>query len=204
MVALELFQQWRRGGGRNPPRASAYYLGMSPIGTTHFVASVASVFLGAVVLLQGPKGGRRHRQVGWTYVVAMLTVNATAFMLYGLFGGFGPFHVAAIISLTGIIAGTVAARSARRARLAQQRFRRSNRVEVHFWWMTFSYVGLIAALASEAITRLPATRAIGGGAGAIFGAAVGGATALVFAVGSYLIVTRRARSLEPFRAQQAP
>jgi uncharacterized membrane protein len=177
---------------------------MSIIGTIHLVASVVAIVVGAAVLGQGPKGGRRHRQVGWTYVVAMLTVNATAFMLYGLFGGFGPFHVAAVISLTGIVAGVLAARSARTARLAQQRFRRSHRVEVHFWWMTFSYVGLIAALASEAITRLPATRAIGGGAGAMFGAAVGGATALVFAVGSYLIVTRRARALEPFRVQGAP
>ena len=177
---------------------------MSTIGTIHFAASVASIVLGAVVLWQGPKGGRRHRRIGWTYVIAMLTVNATAFMLYGLFGGFGPFHVAAIISLTGLVAGTLAARSARKARLAHQPFRRSHRVELHFWWMTFSYVGLVAALASEAITRLPATRAVAGGAGAMFGAAVGGATALVFAVGSYLIVTRRARSLEPFRATGAP
>jgi uncharacterized membrane protein len=172
---------------------------MSTIGTVHFVASLASLVLGAAILAQGPKGGARHRQLGWTYVTVMLTVNATAFMLYGLFGGFGPFHVAAVISLTGIVAGTLAARSARKARLAKQVFRRSHRVEVHYWWMTFSYVGLVAALASEAITRLPATRAVGGGAGAMFGAAVGGATALVFAVGSYLIVTRRARVLEAFR-----
>jgi uncharacterized membrane protein len=177
---------------------------MSTVGTIHFAASVASIVVGAAVLRQGPKGGRVHRGLGWAYVVAMLTVNATAFMLYGLFGGFGPFHVSAVISLTGIVAGVLAARSARKARLAQQAFRRSHRVEVHFWWMTFSYVGLVAALASEAITRLPATRAAGGGAGAMFGVAVGGATALVFAVGSYFIVTRRARSLAPFRVSGAP
>ncbi len=172
---------------------------MSPIGTVHFIAALGSVALGAVILAQGPKGGRRHRQLGWVYVTAMFTVNATAFMIYGLFGGFGPFHAAAIISLAGIIAGTLSARSARRARLARMGFRRAHRVEVHYWWMTFSYVGLIAALASEAITRLPATRAAGGGAGAAFGAAVGAATALIFAIGSYLIVTRRARTLTPFR-----
>lgn len=144
---------------------------MSTIGTIHLGASVAAIVLGAAVLVQGPKGGRQHRQLGWAYVVAMLTVNATAFMIYRLFGGFGPFHIAAIISLTGIVGGVLAARSARTARLAQQAFRRAQRVERHYWWMTFSYVGLIAALASEAITRLPATRAIGGGAGALFGAA---------------------------------
>ncbi|MBX3134540.1 MAG: DUF2306 domain-containing protein [Gemmatimonadaceae bacterium] len=177
---------------------------MTIVGTIHFVAAVAAIVLGAIVLRQGPKGGPRHRRIGWTYLLAMLTVNATAFTLYGLFGGFGPFHVAAVVSLAGIVAGMLAARRARRARLANQRFLRAHRVEVHFWWMTFSYVGLVAALASEAITRLPATRAIGGGAGAIFAAAVGGVTALVFAVGSYLIVTRRARTLEPFRAHGAP
>jgi uncharacterized membrane protein len=176
---------------------------MSGVGTAHLVASISAVALGAVVLAHTTKGGTRHRQLGWAYVVAMLTVNATAFMLYGLFGGIGPFHVAALISLAGLVAGIRAARSARRARLAQQVFKRSNRVEVHYWWMTFSYVGLVAALASEAITRLPATRAIGGGTGAMFGAAVGGATALIFAVGSYLIVTRRARALQPFRASTA-
>jgi len=172
---------------------------MSPVGSIHFAASVVSIALGAVVLGLGPKGGRQHRQLGWTYVVAMLTVNATAFMIYGLFGGFGPFHVAAIISVTGIVAGTLSARRARRARRARQELLHAHRVEVHYWWMTFSYVGLIAALASEAITRLPATRAMAGGAGAMFGAAVGGATALVFGVGSYLIVTRRARTLARLR-----
>jgi uncharacterized membrane protein len=177
---------------------------MGIVGTIHLAASVGAIVLGATVLVQGPKGGTRHRQIGWAYVLAMLTVNATAFMLYGLFGGFGPFHVAAIVSLTGIVAGVLAARGARSARVAKQRFRRAHRVEGHFWWMTFSYVGLVAALASEAITRLPATRATGGGAGAVFGAAVGGATALVFAVGSYLIVTRRARALAPFRATGTP
>jgi len=173
---------------------------MSAIGWIHLVASVASVVLGAVVLRRVPKGGRQHRQLGWAYVVAMVTVNATAFMIYRLFGGFGPFHVAAIISIAGIVAGTLSARRARRAGQAQQELQRAHLVEVHYWWMTFSYVGLIAALASEAITRLPATRAMAGGAGAIFGAAVGGATALVFAVGSYLIVTRRARTLAKLRS----
>jgi hypothetical protein len=54
-----------------------------------------------------------------------------------------------------------------------------------------------------AITRLSATRAVGSGAGAIFCAAVGEATALGFAFGSYLIVTRRAWALEPFRVSGA-
>jgi uncharacterized membrane protein len=173
---------------------------MSLVGTVHFATAIAALVLGAAVLLQGPKGGRLHRQLGWAYVIVMLTVNATAFMLYGLFAGFGPFHAAAIVSLTGIVAGVLAARGARRARAAHQGFRRANRVEVHYWWMTFSYVGLVAALASEAITRLPFARAIGIGGGAMFGAAVGGATALVFGVGSFLIVTRRARAMTPFRA----
>lgn len=176
---------------------------MSIVGTIHLVAAVAAIGLGAAILLQGPKGGRAHRQLGWTYVAGMLTVNTTAFMLYGLFGGFGPFHVAAIVSLVGIAAGVLAARGARNARRARQGFLRSHKVELHYWWMTFSYVGLVAALASEAITRLPATRPTGGGAGAMFGAAVGGATALIFAVGSYLIVARRKRALEPFRATSA-
>lgn len=167
---------------------------MATIGTIHFAASLVAIGLGAVVLWQGPKGGRRHRQFGWVYLVAMLTVNVTAFTLNRLFGGFGPFHAAAIASLVGIVGGIVSARGARRARLARQAFLRAHHIELHYWWMTFTYVGLIAALAAEAVTRSPTLRALVGG----FGAAAGAATALVFAVGSYFIVKRRTRALAPF------
>lgn len=158
--------------------------------------------VGAVVLALGGKGGRRHRQLGWVYVGAMLTVNVTAFLIYRLFGTFGPFHVAAIISLVGIVLGTLVARRARAARLARQPYRRAHLVESHYWWMAFSYVGLIAAFASETITRYDALRELVL-ASAGFGAAVGIATGVVFAIGAIWIIRARRRTLAPFLTQSA-
>jgi hypothetical protein len=54
---------------------------------------------------------------------------------------------------------------------------------LHYYWMTWSYVGLMAALASETITRHPAFHPLKAG-GAAFGLAVAGATLVVVAVGA--------------------
>lgn len=55
------------------------------------------------------KGTRRHHQIGLVYAVSMLGLNATAFLIYRLFGGFGAFHVAALLSLLTIFAGLLPA-----------------------------------------------------------------------------------------------
>src|SRR5687768_9346503 len=88
---------------------------MISLGWTHTVAAVTALVAGAAVLLT-TKGTRRHRQLGWTYVVSMLLLNVTALMIYRLFGRFGPFHVGAVFSLITVVAGTAAALGARRAR----------------------------------------------------------------------------------------
>ena len=128
----------------------------------------------------------------------MLTVNVTALMIYRLFGGFGPFHAFAIVSLVGILGGTWAARRARANRLARDKAGRGNAVAIHYSIMTWTYTGLIAAFASEGITRHPATRSALGGPGLVFGLAVAGATVLVCAVGGVLIKSRASRTIAPF------
>ena len=35
----------------------------------------------------------------------MLLLNATALLIYNLFGHFGPFHIAALVSLCTVVAG---------------------------------------------------------------------------------------------------
>ncbi|HEV2292419.1 MAG TPA: hypothetical protein VGR35_01105 [Tepidisphaeraceae bacterium] len=59
---------------------------------------------GLLVLLRA-KGTRSHRVIGYLYVAAMLALNVTAFLIYRLYGRFGPFHVAALVSLAMVIAG---------------------------------------------------------------------------------------------------
>ncbi len=156
---------------------------MTLLGLVHLIAAGVSVIVGALVLLLPGKGSRLHRRIGWTWVMAMLVLNGTALAIYRLFGGFGPFHVFALVSLGTLVSGTVSAVRARQHRLARAPTARDMWVERHYYWMTFSYAGLIAAFASETITRHPATRPVGG-PGPSFALAVAGATALIMIVAS--------------------
>jgi len=167
-------------------------------GQIHFAASVLAIGVGAVVVLLRPKGGRLHRRLGLVYVGAMLTLNVTALMIYRLFGGFGPFHAAALISLVGIALGWRSIFQARAKARQGDRATRALYIEAHYYWMTWSYVGLMAAFASEAITRLPQFHILLGG-GRMFGVAVGVATAVVVGTGAVLIQLKKSAAMAPFR-----
>jgi uncharacterized membrane protein len=169
---------------------------MSLLGWIHTVAALAALTAGAAVLLTG-KGTRRHRQLGWTYVASMVLLNATALLIYRLFGHFGPFHVAAVFSFATVVAGTAAAVAARRARGTAGE--RARALERHYQWMTWSYVGLAAAAVSEIATRIPALRP-GPGQGLVFGITIAVATVLVVGVGAVLIRRRRLVLLAPYLA----
>jgi uncharacterized membrane protein len=177
---------------------------MISLGWTHTVAAVTALVAGAAVLLTR-KGTRRHRQLGWAYVGSMLLLNATALLIYRLFGRFGPFHVGAVFSFVTVVAGTAAALGARRARARGDGVGRARALERHYQWMTWSYVGLAAAAVSEIATRMPALRPRPG-QGLAFGITVAAATLLVVAVGARLIRRRRAALLASYRptAGRAP
>jgi uncharacterized membrane protein len=170
---------------------------MISLGWIHTVAALAAMVAGAAVLLTR-KGTRRHRQLGLVYVVSMLLLNGTALMIYRLFERFGPFHVGAVFSLVTVVAGTVAAVGGRRARERRNAADRARALERHYQWMTWSYVGLIAAAVSEIATRMPALRPRPG-QGMAFGITVVLATLLVLAVGARLIRRRRSALLAPYR-----
>jgi uncharacterized membrane protein len=172
---------------------------MSNIGWFHVSVAVISIVAGAYILLATKKGTRLHRQAGWVFVVSMLLANGTALSIYRLFHGFGPFHFFAIINLASITAATLAAIGARKARLAKDRPRREKLVAAHYKSMSWTYAGLMAAFASEAITRLPATRPGPGGSGFWFGLSVMFATLGVMAFAGWLINRRAIPSLAPFK-----
>lgn len=149
------------------------------IGSLHLLAAVLALTSGLLVLLT-QKGKRRHRRLGWTYVGSMAVVNVTALMIYELFGGFGPFHAAALVSGVTVAIGAAHAMRRRPAR---------GWIEYHAHWMVWSYIGLVAAAVSEISTRfldLP------------FGATVMTATALVVVAGGALVFARLPRALKPF------
>lgn len=117
---------------------------MTTLGFIHTAFAVIALIMGALVLVL-QQGTPRHRRLGWWYVVSMLGLNITALLIYRLTGRFGPFHVAAIASVATVGAGIFAVVRRRPA----ERW-----LERHYYWMSYSYVGLLAAAVAEVVTRL--------------------------------------------------
>jgi uncharacterized membrane protein len=124
------------------------------------------------------KGTTLHRVIGYTYVVSMLSLNLTALTIYRLFGGFGPFHVLAIISLITLAFGFIPAYTKRPKQAWLNR---------HYELISWSYVGLIAAAASEILTRIPLIDR----SPMLFGTTVFAASALVVSLGAFIIYRKR-------------
>ncbi len=116
-------------------------------GTLHLISSILALVFGSVVIF-GKKGTSTHKKWGYAYVVSMIGVNLTAFLIYKLFGGFGIFHFAALVSTLTLIGGMIPV------------LRRKNKKKYifsHFAFMYWSVMGLYAAFASEILTRVPET-----------------------------------------------
>lgn len=116
---------------------------MDLLGWTHFLLAITAIVSGGVVALRA-KGTYSHRIWGWVYLLAMVMMNLTALMIYDLFGHFGPFHWAALASLATVLAGWLPARRSTR---------RHGWLPAHATFMSWSYVGLLAAAVAESSTR---------------------------------------------------
>ena len=140
----------------------------------HIGTAVSALIFGLCVFLTR-KGTRLHKQWGYAYFFNMLGLNISALFIYRLIGEFGPFHWSALASLLTLVAGFITAY----LRLPQGRW-----LELHYEFMNWSYVGLVAAGVSEATTRLPV---------APFWPAVFAGTLVVFVIGGVLIGRGRAK-----------
>ncbi|PWJ40995.1 DUF2306 domain-containing protein [Sediminitomix flava] len=114
------------------------------IGLVHLVAACFSLFYGTLILIL-KKGTKLHKVSGYIYVLGMLTVIATAFMIYRLFGGFGPFHVTTIISLVTLSVGMLP--------IFLKKYIK-NWKYLHFSFMYWSVIGLYAAFVAELFVRV--------------------------------------------------
>lgn len=114
----------------------------STTGLIHLIFSCLALVFGTLVLLM-KKGTRAHRLVGYVYVTCMTVLLLTAFMIYDLFGGFGIFHLAAIVGSVTLILGIVPA----------IRRKKEDWAVSHLSWMYWSVLGLYAAFVSEVFTR---------------------------------------------------
>jgi uncharacterized membrane protein len=155
---------------------------LSTLGAAHYAAALAALALGLVVLVER-KGTASHRVIGCGYVAAMILLNVTALGVYRLTGRFGPFHALALVSLATVIAG-----------VAIVWRRRANWLRRHYYFMAWSYVGLLAAACAEAVTRAPLLRAaITTGPQRI---ALGVGIAVAFALVGWIVLPRlQARAL---------
>jgi uncharacterized membrane protein len=152
----------------------------STIGLIHLLSALLAMAAGAVVFLNR-KGGLLHKRIGYLYTMLMLVVNVTAFFIFRVTGSFGTFHWLALVSLTALLGGMGPV-------LARKRI--SGWIYWHYYFMSWSVVGLYAAFWAETFTRLlPMSR---------FWPAVVVATAATMLVGSFLI-RRNAAHLLPAR-----
>ncbi len=118
---------------------------MDVLGIVHTALAVAALILGPLVFVR-TKGDRRHVLIGRMYAIAMLLVNVTGLFIYDLFGGWGLFHWFAVFGLVTLAAGFVPVYLKRPA---------GSWIELHYHFICWSYVGLVAAAFSEFFTRLP-------------------------------------------------
>ena len=149
------------------------------IGHIHLFSATLALLAGGFVVLR-PKGVGLHKWVGRVYFWSMVVMLLTAMSIYRLFGGFGPFHAAAIVSGISVLAGYFA---------AWRRAPRGSWIAHHAFWMSWSYVGLWAAAVSEISTRYLDLH---------FGATVGVATFVVIFVGWLAIRLRMPGILQRF------
>lgn len=150
------------------------------LGLIHFLSALAAMLFGMIVLFL-KKGTKKHKQLGYLYAFSMLVLNITALMIYNLFGYFGPFHIAAVISLASLFGGLIPAY-----------FKKPEKtwLEFHYEFMNWSIIGLYAAFWSETFSRF--FRFAG------FWVLVATATAITFAVGAYLLKSKKKKILEKF------
>lgn len=140
----------------------------SVMGGMHMIAALAAMLLGLAVILL-PKGRSTHRLLGLSYSFAMLMTCTSALLLYGMTGHFGLFHVFAVVCLIYVMMGII-----------QAILRRGEWLRRHLTWMGWSYLGLLAAAATEACVRFPVFSRLTNGETFLLG---GGIAAIVLVAG---------------------
>jgi uncharacterized membrane protein len=143
-------------------------------GAIHTVLAMPGILVGLIQFLR-PKRGPTHRARGYAFVYAMLVADGMALLVFQFTGKFNILHAGAIANLVCIIFAIVPMLRTPRP---------SNWKNQHYYWMSWSYVGLLAAAATELVVRTShlATR----GQAWMVTAAV---SALVTAIG-YVIINR--------------
>ena len=148
------------------------------------IAAVAALLIGLCIFLR-PKATTLHKILGYVYSVSMLTMLITALSIYRLTSSFNLLHAFAILSTIQLSRGLYHAisRKPKGAWLAP-----------HYRWMSYSYIGLCAALVAEGSARvlMPYLHDHGIQSFGWFWVIVGIATFAVVSIGQFLMQRNRA------------
>jgi uncharacterized membrane protein len=151
--------------------------------TIHTIFGVVALVAGAWNLV-AMKGTRRHRVVGWVYAGSMTGLIVTSFAIFEVFDGFGPFHALSLVS-----GGTLAIA----IYFPLQREHYEHWLLHHYYWIAYSYIGLVMATGSHLFEYGPP--------GWPFWALAVLYWVVPYVVGSALIFGRRDAIMERIRAR---
>lgn len=167
----------------------------STTGLVHTLTASCALLVGLIIFLR-PKATTTHRALGYVYVVSMLIMLSTSLTIYHLTGRFNFLHFFTLIATPPLLLG-VSFAFLRRPRRAW--------VGLHYYWMSWSYIGLVSAFAAEMTTRVIMPFAYHQyriRSMVLFWVLVGGATSLITTGGAFLLkrnqplVRRHARRLD--------
>jgi hypothetical protein len=117
---------------------------LTPAGAIHTALALLCIVVGLTQFLRA-KRGASHRALGYFYVYGMLVTDGTALLVYRFTGHFNMFHVGAIANFICIVLAVVPL--LRSPRPANWRLK-------HYYFISWSYVSLMSAAASEIAVRL--------------------------------------------------
>ena len=105
----------------------------------HAIAALLALLLGIAQLLM-LKGGLRHRIVGYVWLVAMVVVALSSFLIHEirLMGPFSPIHVLSIFTLVNV---PIAVLAARRGNIRAHR-----KAMLSLFWLALVGAGLFTLL----------------------------------------------------------
>jgi len=149
-------------------------------GLVHLIFSIIALISGSLVLGL-KKGTKTHKRIGTIYAMAMIILLATAFTMYNLFGRWGIFHWAAVVSTITLGFGLIPILTKRP---------KKNYMSMHFSFMYWSVIGLYGAFLAEFCVRFPKNIFEAGITNEFFYNMTGIAVAITMGIGAYFFIKR--------------
>lgn len=148
------------------------FVDLTTAGWVHTVLASVGILVGAEQLIRTRRDWW-HRQLGYVYVASMVVADLSILSVYRFNGRFNAFHVGAIVNLLCLWMALHPMLASPRP--LQWRLK-------HYMWVSWSYVGLLAAALTEFIIR---TQPLGSDGAAILATVF--ASTVVGVVGAVLI-----------------